>query len=313
MVNERLQPVHADGLTVMSMGFLVPPGEASCGAGRCSTAPLPSSCADTEWGNLDYLVIDMPPGTGDIALTLSQLLPLSGAVVVCTPQDVALLDAVKAIAMFRKGEYQCAGHGGKLEPLCLPRLQRSARHLRFRRCASEGPGTGVPFLGEVPLNTGLRIRGDVGRIGGAFDDDASRPYLEAICRNLVRNLVAAAARNPPCRRSRCYSRTDADPSDALSRRGRRESELDRTVFLSHSSWAMIPMCTVEVRRLCRLRGIESMSTGVVEIDNQHKELFRQIDLLTDAMKRGQGRVVVGPCSTSGRLCAAALSPPRNAT
>ena len=89
-------------MKVMSMGFLVPPGEAVVWRGPMLHGAITQFLRDTAWGDLDYLIIDMPPGTGDIALTLSQLLPLTGAVVVCTPQDVALLDAVKAIAMFRK-------------------------------------------------------------------------------------------------------------------------------------------------------------------------------------------------------------------
>ncbi|HVT26897.1 MAG TPA: Mrp/NBP35 family ATP-binding protein, partial [Lacipirellulaceae bacterium] len=100
--NNRLQPVIKDGMRVMSMGFLVPPGEAVVWRGPMLHGAITQFLRDTQWGLLDYLIIDMPPGTGDIALTLSQLLPLTGAVVVCTPQDVALLDAVKAIAMFRK-------------------------------------------------------------------------------------------------------------------------------------------------------------------------------------------------------------------
>ncbi len=101
-INRRLQPIEKDGLQVMSMGFIVPPGEAVVWRGPMLHGAITQFLRDTDWGNLDYLIIDMPPGTGDIALTLSQLLPLSGAVVVCTPQDVALLDASKAIAMFRK-------------------------------------------------------------------------------------------------------------------------------------------------------------------------------------------------------------------
>ncbi len=98
----RIQPIEAAGLKVMSMGFLMPPGEAVIWRGPMLHGAITQFLRDTNWGELDYLIIDMPPGTGDIALTLSQLLPLTGAVVVCTPQDVALLDAVKAIAMFRK-------------------------------------------------------------------------------------------------------------------------------------------------------------------------------------------------------------------
>src|SRR5579885_943415 len=100
--NRKIRPFDLDGLKVMSMGFFVPPGEAVIWRGPMLHGAITQFLRDTAWGELDYLIIDMPPGTGDIALTLSQLLPLTGAVVVCTPQDVALLDAVKAIAMFRK-------------------------------------------------------------------------------------------------------------------------------------------------------------------------------------------------------------------
>ncbi|HMP07779.1 MAG TPA: Mrp/NBP35 family ATP-binding protein, partial [Lacipirellulaceae bacterium] len=102
VVNEKLQAIDCDGMPVMSMGFLVPPGEAVVWRGPMLHGAINQFLRDTDWGDLDYLVIDMPPGTGDIALTLSQALPLTGAVVVCTPQEVALLDAVKAIAMFSK-------------------------------------------------------------------------------------------------------------------------------------------------------------------------------------------------------------------
>lgn len=102
VVDQRIQPADKDGLKVMSMGFLVPEDEAVVWRGPMLHGAITQFLRDTAWGELDYLVIDMPPGTGDIALTLSQLLPLTGAVVVCTPQEVALLDAVKAIAMFRK-------------------------------------------------------------------------------------------------------------------------------------------------------------------------------------------------------------------
>ncbi len=98
----RLVPVDASGLKVMSMGFLVPAGEAVVWRGPMLHKAIQQFLGGTAWGELDYLIVDMPPGTGDVALSLSQSVPLTGAIVVCTPQDVALLDAVKAIAMFRK-------------------------------------------------------------------------------------------------------------------------------------------------------------------------------------------------------------------
>lgn len=196
-VEGKIQPVKVDGLTVMSMGFLIPPGEAVVWRGPMLHGAIKQFLADTAWGELDYLIIDMPPGTGDVALTLSQLLPLSGAVVVCTPQDVALLDAIKAIAMFRKVNIEILGMVENMSYFLCPNCQ--ARHEIFgsggaRQKASE---LGIPFLGEVPLNTQMRIQGDEGRVGEAFNDPASAPFLEALAGNLVRNLVRSRRESPP--------------------------------------------------------------------------------------------------------------------
>ena len=105
---------------------------------------------DTAWGDLDYLVIDMPPGTGDIALTLSQLLPLTGAVVVCTPQDVALLDATKAIAMFRKVNIDVLGMVENMSSFVCPHCGSPGRHLRLRRRATAGGPMERPLPGRNP-------------------------------------------------------------------------------------------------------------------------------------------------------------------
>ena len=130
------------------MGFLVPPGEAVVWRGPMLHGAITQFLRDTAWGELDYLIIDMPPGTGDIALTLSQLLPLSGAVVVCTPQDVALLDAVKAIAMFRKVNIPMLGMvenmSGFVCPDCGKRYDIFGSGGAKRRAAE----LGIPFLGR---------------------------------------------------------------------------------------------------------------------------------------------------------------------
>ncbi len=186
----RLIPIDRDGLKVMSMGLLVPPGEAVVWRGPMLHGAITQFLRDTAWGELDYLVIDLPPGTGDISLTLSQLLPLSGAVVVCTPQEVALLDAVKAIAMFRKVSIPILGMVENMSYFECPNCHQ--RHEIFggggakRRADVEG----VPFLGEVPINMGIRLRGDDGATEANFDDAATAPYLVAICQNLVRNVLA---------------------------------------------------------------------------------------------------------------------------
>jgi ATP-binding protein involved in chromosome partitioning len=197
LVEGRLQPVTKDGLRVMSMGFLVPPGEAVVWRGPMLHGAITQFLRDTEWGDLDYLIIDMPPGTGDIALTLSQLLPLSGAVVVCTPQDVALLDAVKAIAMFRKvnipllgmvenmSYFLCPDNGKRYDIFGSGGAQRKAAELN------------VPFLGEVPINIGIRERGDAGQTRGNFNDASTASYFQEICLNLVRGLTECHKASPP--------------------------------------------------------------------------------------------------------------------
>ena len=120
----------------------------------------------------------MPPGTGDIALTLSQLLPLTGAVVVCTPQDVALLDAVKAIAMFRKVNIPMLGMVENMSyficPDCGKRYDIFGSGGAKRRAAE----LDVPFLGEVPINIGIRERGDAGETSGNFSDEATADFFQ---------------------------------------------------------------------------------------------------------------------------------------
>jgi ATP-binding protein involved in chromosome partitioning len=195
--NGRLQPVVKDGLKVMSMGFLVPAGEAVVWRGPMLHGAISQFLRDTDWGPLDYLIIDMPPGTGDIALTLSQLLPLTGAVVVCTPQDVALLDAVKAIAMFRKVHIPVLGMVENMSyfvcPGCNKRYDIFGSGGAQRRAAE----LDVPFLGEVPIQIGIRERGDAGNTAGNFEDQASADYLRDICYNLVRGISTSHKAEPP--------------------------------------------------------------------------------------------------------------------
>jgi ATP-binding protein involved in chromosome partitioning len=196
-VDRKLQPIEAAGMRVMSMGFLVPPGEAVVWRGPMLHGALTQFLRDTAWGDLDYLIIDMPPGTGDIALTLSQLMPLTGAVVVCTPQDVALLDAVKAIAMFNKVNIPVLGVVENMSYFLCP--DNGKRYDIFgsggaRRKAEE---LGVPFLGEVPIQIAIRERGDAGETSNNFADHDSAPYFERICYSLVKNIATQRAAHPP--------------------------------------------------------------------------------------------------------------------
>lgn len=194
--DRKIRPIVVDGMKVISMGFLVPAGEAVVWRGPMLHGAITQFLRDTQWGNLDYLIIDMPPGTGDIALTLSQLLPLTGAVVVCTPQDVALLDAVKAIAMFRKVNIPLLGVVENMSYFVCPECGKRYDifgHGGARRRAAEDK---IPFLGEVPINVQIRIHGDQGKIAGNFDDAAVAPYFEEIGYNLVKNLSTTRSEKP---------------------------------------------------------------------------------------------------------------------
>lgn len=193
----KIQPIQVSGLKVISMGFLMAPGEAVIWRGPMLHGAITQFLRDTAWGELDYLIIDMPPGTGDIALTLSQLLPLTGAVVVCTPQDVALLDAAKAIAMFRKVNIPILGMVENMSGFVCPDCHK--RHDIFgaggaRRKAEE---LDIPVLGEVPINMQIRLLGDTGQSAANFDDHNIAPYLQAIVQRLVRNLAEAHRQAPP--------------------------------------------------------------------------------------------------------------------
>lgn len=197
-VNEgRIQPILIDGLRVMSMGFLMPPGEAVIWRGPMLHGAITQFLRDTAWGDLDYLVIDMPPGTGDIALTLSQLLPLTGAVVVCTPQDVALLDAVKAIAMFRKVNIPVLGMVENMSYFLCPTCNTRYDIFGSGGAKKKAAELDIPFLGEVPINISIRVQGDEGQTMRNFDDPAVAPFLESICFRLVKNLADQHRRQPP--------------------------------------------------------------------------------------------------------------------
>jgi len=197
MVNQKIEPIVVDGLKVMSIGFLVPAAEAVIWRGPMLHSALTQFLKDTDWGELDYLVIDMPPGTGDVPISLAQLLPPAGTVVVCTPQDVALADAAKAIAMYRKVNLDVLGMIENMSHFVCPDC--GARHEIFGHGGAKAKAAelGITFLGEVPINVQLRIQGDQGRVADGFAEPAAQPYLNALCRNLVETIVQRRRENPP--------------------------------------------------------------------------------------------------------------------
>lgn len=193
----KLKPFDTDGLKVMSVGFLVPPGEAVIWRGPMLHHAMTNFLRDTDWGDLDYLIVDMPPGTGDVALSLSQMLPVTGAVVVCTPQEVALLDAVKAIGMLRKVNIPVLGVVENMSGFVCPDCNKRYDIFGSGGARKKAAELDVPFLGEVPINISIRTSGDQGQSGAVFEDTTVAPYLQNICHRLVSNLSRQHEQEPP--------------------------------------------------------------------------------------------------------------------
>ncbi|WP_437206371.1 P-loop NTPase [Planctomicrobium sp. SH664] len=184
---ERIQPIEAAGLKVMSMGFMVEEDQAVIWRGPMLHKALSQFLQQTEWGDLDYLIIDMPPGTGDVSLTLSQMVSLAGAVVVCSPQQVALLDAGKAITMFNTVKIPVLGMVENMTGEVFGRGGAKAK----------AAAMGVPFLGEVPSDPIIRIRGDEGQIHALVTEpNPVRDTLMAISSAVAMQLAKQLIENP---------------------------------------------------------------------------------------------------------------------
>ena len=197
VIEKRIQPREKDGLKVISMGLIVEPNEAVIWRGPMLHGAVTQFLRDTDWGPLDYLIIDMPPGTGDIALTLSQLLPLTGSVVVCTPQEVALLDAVKAIAMFRKVKIPVLGLVENMSGFVAPDTGKEWDIFGRGGAQKKAAELKVPFLGDVPITISIREQGDAGKTSNVLQDPVTAPRFEKIAYELVKQLAETAAEKPP--------------------------------------------------------------------------------------------------------------------
>jgi len=195
-VGEKIRPLDFDGIPLMSIGFMVPPDEAVIWRGPMLHSAVTTFVRDVAWGDLDYLIIDMPPGTGDVALSLSQLLPITGTVIVCTPQEVALIDAIKAVAMFEKVKIPILGLIENMSSFICP--DNGKRYDIFGKGGAKeyAQQAKIPFLGEIPINIQLRERGDKGQMTANFDDPNVGPFLEKIAFQLCQNMAETAAQKP---------------------------------------------------------------------------------------------------------------------
>jgi len=158
----KIRPQEAHGLKMMSMGLILDPDKPVVWRGPIVHTAIRQFLGDVEWGALDYLVIDLPPGTGDVALTLAQSVPLTGAVVVCTPQDVALLDARKAVGMFRQLNIPILGLVENMSYYACPKCGHRDDIFGHGGAETWAKERDIPFLGAVPLHTRVRVGGDAG-------------------------------------------------------------------------------------------------------------------------------------------------------
>ncbi len=190
-----LEPPRGHGIPVMSIGFLVDADQPMVWRGPMVTQALAQMLADTHWGALDYLVVDMPPGTGDIQLTLTQRVPVSGAVIVTTPQEIALLDARKGLQMFRKVGVPVLGI---VENMGLHRCPACGHESHI---FDSGGGAAIAaryetrLLGQLPLDARIREQADSGAptVVSDPDSDSARTY-HAIARHAAGALAASAIR-----------------------------------------------------------------------------------------------------------------------
>ena len=198
VVNERLQPLQAYGISVMSMGFLVPDDQAVVWRGPMISQAVAQMIRDVDWGELDYLLIDLPPGTGDVQLTIAQVLNLTGVVIVSTPQHVALGIAGKAHAMFKQLHVPILGIVENMSfflcPHCGERTDIFSHGGAHRLCEQ----VHAPLLGEVPLDEEVRESGDRGvPLSAQPDSSPQRDAFDRVAKAMAAQVSIRASRALP--------------------------------------------------------------------------------------------------------------------
>jgi ATP-binding protein involved in chromosome partitioning len=191
---QKLKPMEKFGLKVMSIGFLVDEGAAVVWRGPMVMSALNQFLREVEWGELDVLVVDMPPGTGDAQLTMAQNVPLSGAVIVSTPQDLSLIDARRGMAMFRQVNVPLLGVVENMSYFICPHCGGRSDIFAHGGARHEAETHGAPFLGEIPLDMTIRETSDGGApiVVSAPDSPQAKAYL-AVAERVRDSLFAGAA------------------------------------------------------------------------------------------------------------------------
>jgi ATP-binding protein involved in chromosome partitioning len=195
---KTLEPMRNYGVSIMSMGFLVDEETPMIWRGPMVMSAIQQMLRDVNWGELDILVGDMPPGTGDAQLTLAQQVPLAGAVIVSTPQDIALLDARKGLNMFRKVDVPVLGIVENMSYFICPNCSHRTEIFAHGGARLEAERLGVEFLGEIPLDIAIRETSDSGQ--PIVISQPASPHAKsyrAIAKRLLEKLAPAGARRAP--------------------------------------------------------------------------------------------------------------------
>jgi ATP-binding protein involved in chromosome partitioning len=193
----RLKPIERYGLTVMSIGFLIDEETPMIWRGPMVMSAITQMLREVEWGKLDVMVVDMPPGTGDAQLTMAQQVPLKGAVIVSTPQDLALIDARRGVAMFKRVNVPVLGVVENMSYFLCPSCGTRSDIFGHGGARQEAERLGVPFLGEVPLHMTIREKSDSGLPVVATEPDGphARIYREIAAK--VRDQIKGSAQAAP--------------------------------------------------------------------------------------------------------------------
>ncbi len=181
---KTIEPLHAHGVTLMSIGLMVDPAKAIVWRGPMLMGALQQLLTQVAWGRLDVLIVDLPPGTGDVQLTLCQRTHLTGAIVVSTPQDVALIDARKAIDMFRTLKTPVLGLIENMSTFVCPNCGHEEHLFGHGGVEAEARAEGIPFLGALPIDLATRISGDEG-VPVAAGEGAMADAFRALARRLI--------------------------------------------------------------------------------------------------------------------------------
>jgi ATP-binding protein involved in chromosome partitioning len=188
----KMKPVESYGVKILSIGFFTKPNQAVVWRGPMASKALNQMIFDAAWGELDFLLLDLPPGTGDIHLSIMQSLPLTGAVVVSTPQNVALADAKKGVAMFQQESINVPVLG-IIENMAYftPEELPDNKYYIFGKEGAKNlaEDIDVPFLGEIPLIQSIREAGDVGRPAAMQKGTLIEAAFEKLTQNVVQEVV----------------------------------------------------------------------------------------------------------------------------